>query len=993
MTSSNLLRACLLSATALCATGLSAVASAQTAPAAPAPAPTATPTPAPNPAKPLKPLTGKVEPRWGNIRTFWGDVSPYWGNIRTFWGDVNPYEGDLSAFWGNIRTFNDGTTAGNLSPLWGNIRTFSGELGAQWGNIRTFWGNIRTFSDAPGDYASLADQLKALVQQSETFWGGAVQTQTGKSFSEAFSNPMLSKYGIDLGNPESLARLTPDQRERFFLDWYDGLMNYSGADHVDHWMKAINWTPKLTQIQGSGADSVIGLVDFYAANDPDVKNKLIYSGGVSTVDNGHGVAVLSLMVASHDGKGVMGIAPNAKIAAYNPFDATQTADWAAVRMGITEVTKRGAAVVNLSLGVPNWTLHPDWQTVLKSKEVDAVKNKTIFVIAAGNDGITQTQNVNMKDAFDTTFLVVGSVDPSGKISDFSNRPGTTCLLDGDSCKYSSKIEESGLLMNRFIVAPGEFILVSDGKGGVTRMSGTSFAAPLVSGAIALIHDRWPWLKTYPRDVAKAILASAKDLGAPGIDPVYGVGMLDVEAAQSALDFNKLKYYLVDPTKRIDTTVTGTTTTTAVPTGAVEIKVDALRTTGIQSAWVTKDMYFTAFEPLLQTKRDFLIPLSSRLVGTQRNGEYFQEFVYNRFMSWMGGGASSVAGAAPFGRGFSDLNRVPMYGVNEWSLSMTGKLLNTAPGIEGYYRPRLQTSVDVQSPSGKFGFSFGHGDGAVFLGGQQATQLTSDFDAYSGGVNPLLGFASGGAHVAGRVEIAPSVKVSLGMTSQRRDLRDDLHKVTDINDRRLLNGLDPYKSAAANLRVDYKASPWLNLAASLTRLDEANALLGVRSIEERDLADGSFTDGVTISADAAIGSGFSLFGSATGARTSSGGKGLLQVSDGGLKATAFQVGVSKQRLLGKGDNLRLTIAQPLTVENGSIEMQMVKVIDRATGEIGVVNERFDIAGPGRRYIAEAVYGGSILDGRGEVALFGRAELRQVDATMPRMMAGSRLRLAF
>ena len=68
------------------------------------------------------------------------------------------------------------------------------------------------------------------------------------------------------------------------------------------------------------------------------------------------------------------------------------------------------------------------------------------------------------------------------------------------------------------------------------MSGTSFAAPLVSGAIALIQDRWPWLKSYPRDVAKIILESAQALGAPGVDPIYGHGLLDIQAAQSALDF-------------------------------------------------------------------------------------------------------------------------------------------------------------------------------------------------------------------------------------------------------------------------------------------------------------------------------------------------------------------------------------------------------------------------------------------------------------------------
>ena len=87
--------------------------------------------------------------------------------------------------------------------------------------------------------------------------------------------------------------------------------------------------------------------------------------------------------------------------------------------------------------------------------------------------------------------------------------------------------------------------MSDGHGGVTRYSGTSFAAPLVSGAIALMYERWPWLRAYPKDVAKAILESAQDLGAPGVDPVYGHGLLDIEASQSALDLNDLVYYLKD----------------------------------------------------------------------------------------------------------------------------------------------------------------------------------------------------------------------------------------------------------------------------------------------------------------------------------------------------------------------------------------------------------------------------------------------------------------
>ena len=100
------------------------------------------------------------------------------------------------------------------------------------------------------------------------------------------------------------------------------------------------------------------------------------------------------------------------------------------------------------------------------------------------------------------------------------------------------------------------------------------------------------------------------------------------------------------------------------------------------------------------------------------------------------------------------------------------------------------------------------------------------------------------------------------------------------------------------------------------------------------------------------------------------------------------------MIGKNDHLRLSIAQPLTIESGAVEMQMVKVIDRETGEIGVATERFDIAGAARRrYVAELTYGVPMMDGRGSLSVFGRGELRQVDAQTPRLMLGSQAKLAF
>ena len=201
------------------------------------------------------------------------------------------------------------------------------------------------------------------------------------------------------------------------------------------------------------------------------------------------------------------------------------------------------------------------------------------------------------------------------------------------------------LMDRFIVAPGELILLPDGQGGFVRRSGTSFAAPLVSGAIALLHDRWPWLANHARESVDIILLSARDLGAPGVDAVYGHGMLDIEASQSPLDYNNLQFYEVR-----DGVMTART-------------AGELRAAGVQTTWETEGVYFHLYEPIGNTFRDFTVPVSSQLVGQVRTltGAYenFQRFAQRGLTDWIGGA------------GFTDMATVDMPTVAGLRLSVAG----------------------------------------------------------------------------------------------------------------------------------------------------------------------------------------------------------------------------------------------------------------------------------------------------------------------------------
>jgi Subtilase family len=524
-------------------------------------------------------------------------------------------------------------------------------------------------------------------------------------------------------------------------------------------------------------------------------------------------------------------------------------------------------------------------------------------------------------------------------------------------------------MNRFIVAPGELILVSDGAGGVTRMSGTSFAAPLVSGAIALIQDRWPWLKNYPRDVAKIILESAQDLGAPGVDPVYGHGLLDIRAAQSALNFDNLKYYLVDGSS------------------INEIKVETLRTSGLDPIWSASDFYFTAFEKVDSAERDFLIPLSGRLFNGSVDGRAFQKHMHDLFMAWLG----NSQGTGQFAS-LTDSPRVEMgLGGNGWSYAMRGRYqtVGTRHGLQS----RLNSTVELTAPNNALSFAVGQGDGALAIAGNHAMQLSTDFDPDTGGVDPLLGFASGGSHLASRVKLGRGLSVAMGLTNQHRDIESEFLNVSDAN-RQLgqLRLLGDYDASAMNLRADYTMSEGFNFAASYTRLTENRAFFGVRSLDRNDFGKATVSHSMTFAGDFAVTDSLRLFASSTVAKSYADKDAGFRFS--GATSTAWQAGFAKSRLIGSTDHLRVTFAQPLRLENATVDFRSVGVVNRETGEKGIITQKLDISQPGdRRHRVEAYYGAGIFDGLGDVALFSSYELRDVRSDIARWTLGAKARIAF
>lgn len=903
---------------------------------------------------PMSPLHGTLNPFYGPLSPFYGAIQPFYGSIQPFWGTLNPFYGDIQPFWGTLNPFygEAGATSGALKSLPGVGRYWEG-LGAQWKGKELLWTN-------PLTTVLLQTEFNKMIADGRTFWGSAVLASSGRSFDAAFLEPLLKKYAIDPRNPLSLMSLSEANRAKFFMDWYDGLMGYTGTDRVDHWMATANWRPSITQQQGSGTRSIIGLLDATATGDPDLADNIVFSGGLSGLVNGHGVGVASLMVAAHDGKGVMGIAPNATVVAFNPFDATNTASWSAVRQGVLALAARNASVINMSLGQPGYVLHPDWRKVFADPAVHAMTRGRVFVMAGGNDGAVQQANVRWDWTRDPNLILVGSVDPSGKISSFSNTPGNACLTDdAGTCREK--------LMNRFMVAPGELILLPDGQGGFVRRSGTSFAAPLVAGAVTLLHDRWPWLSGRPKETIEILLSSAKDLGAPGVDGVYGHGLLDVEASQSPLNFEKLKFYEVKK---------GVMTLKAAPD---------IRAAGLQTSWEADGVYFNLYETVGESFRDFSVPVSSQLVGrvgTLTGGsEYFQRFVEGRLKDWVKGKGTS----------FSEDREVQL--VDTPTLQVTAASNGVRGSHFATFRPQFpRTTMRIANPTAGLGFAVGYGDGALALNGQGGLGLASDHDG-QGGVNPVLGLASGGAFAAVEGSLDRRTSFSLGYT-QQRSVPGRTSLLTEA-EQGVFAGLSPFEASALNLRVTHRASDALALSGALAQVRERNGLLGVQSRLQGDVR-GTVTNTFTVTVSLEMGAGVTLAASGTAGRTDTAGNTDqgFRVAGGGVLSSAFAFSATKDGVLGRRDALRLSVSQPLHIESGSLAYRSVQVVDRSTGELGVADQRFGVAGQARPVSTEMLYVAPLNTLGSELGFFGRADLQPgSDQDVNRFAVGARLNLRF
>jgi len=232
------------------------------------------------------------------------------------------------------------------------------------------------------------------------------------------------------------------------------------------------------------------------------KNVVTGVTGLSAVDDdyGHGTMVAGIIGATKDNTvGIAGITQNTVLLVIkaNELGEGSFKD-SSIIAGIYYAIAQGADIINLSLG----STYPNADT---EKAINAATEAGIIVVgASGNDGSSDL----MYPASFENVISVSALDSTKTIASYSN--------------YNNQVD---------ISAPGSDIITTSMDGGYMSGSGTSFAAPHVSGILSLYLSLYPDASV--SEVKSKLYLTATDLGTTGVDSYYGNGLINADKLLSS----------------------------------------------------------------------------------------------------------------------------------------------------------------------------------------------------------------------------------------------------------------------------------------------------------------------------------------------------------------------------------------------------------------------------------------------------------------------------
>jgi bacillopeptidase F len=372
---------------------------------------------------------------------------------------------------------------------------------------------------------SLGNAMKnKAIEQQETLW---IINGIAATVPVALLNGLVHRAGVDVVYLNETVELPPPPV----------LAGIPGNPPYTYWNISEIRATDLWEFGYYGTDVVVATMDTGVdANHADIGPRW-RGGSNSWYDpnnehatpfdvNGHGTGVMGLIVGGNAGGFDMGVAPDAQWIAVKIFNDQGQSDLSRIHQGfqwLLDPNGDGSADDAPDIVNSSWVLQGTEDECLGefAADIAALKAMGIAVVfSAGNSG--SGANTSMVPANDPASLSVGAMDSARNVVTSSSRGPSAC---------------GGGLYPK-LVAPGKDVLTAGLTGGGDPSApyafgtGTSFAAPHVAGAMAVLKSAFPG-KTMA-EIESAIRDGAVDLGAAGPDNDSGAGLIDVVEAYMQL---------------------------------------------------------------------------------------------------------------------------------------------------------------------------------------------------------------------------------------------------------------------------------------------------------------------------------------------------------------------------------------------------------------------------------------------------------------------------
>lgn len=241
----------------------------------------------------------------------------------------------------------------------------------------------------------------------------------------------------------------------------------------------------------------IKLAGGYCSLAPQCSNGVAYDD-----NNGHGTHVAGIIAAQKNGTGIIGIAPNVELYSIKALNDLGVGTTGSLIEGIQWAIDHDIDILNLSITTTTNDV------ILENSLKTAYAKGILLVGAAGNMGTEKDPSVTYPAKLNTVIAVGAVIDSLAKLPESS---------------IGAEVEIAAPGKNIFSTYPSEWDFEDEKQDGYATLSGTSMAAPHVTGVFALYKERFPEMNH--KELRALVNGLAKDLGDVGRDTKFGFGLV------------------------------------------------------------------------------------------------------------------------------------------------------------------------------------------------------------------------------------------------------------------------------------------------------------------------------------------------------------------------------------------------------------------------------------------------------------------------------------